>query len=356
VSKTAFYGAKPEEGILIRNKPEHQIIKMMPKIELHLHLEGAFTFESLFGLLQKYGGDPQIKSPSDLEKKFVFRDFEHFLELWFWKNQYFREPIDFEDCAYKTLENLSHQNVIYCEMFYSPWDFVSDTLSVEAITEATLNGIHRAQNAFPITCNLIADLVRDYDSSTAVERVHQILPYKDKGVIGIGLGGSEQQFPAKLFTESFDRARDLGFHLTAHAGEAAGPQSVWETIQKLKVERIGHGVRSIEDRQLINYLRDHEVPLEVCVNSNLKTKIFSSPKTHPVKHFIEKGLIITINTDDPSMFGATLTEEFIILLDEFDISLDTIRQFTLNAINSAFISPEMKEKLKDNVRDFWSAL
>jgi adenosine deaminase len=339
---------------MISNNTAHQIIEKMPKVELHLHLEGAFTFDFLFRLIEKYGGDPEVNIPADLEEKFIFRDFKHFISLWHWKNQFFREPIDFDECAYSTLENLARQNVIYCETFYSPWDFVSDTLSVEAITEATLKGIHRAQNAFPITCNLIADLVRDYDSSTAVDRVHQILPYKDEGVIGIGLGGSEQQFPAKLFTESFDRARDLGFHLTAHAGEAAGPQSVWETIQKLKVARIGHGVRSIEDRQLINYLRDNEVPLEICVNSNLKTKIFSSPKTHPVKHFIEKGLIVTINTDDPSMFGATLTEEFIILLDEFEVSLDTIRQLTLNAINSAFISPVMKDKLKKTVEIFWS--
>ncbi len=345
----------PHETIMINNKKAHQIIEEMPKVELHLHLEGAFTFDFLFSLIEKYGGDPEVKTPFDLKEKFIFSDFNHFIDLWFWKNQFFNEPIDFDECAYSTLENLARQNVIYCEIFYSPWDFVSEKLSVEAITEATLNGIHRAQSVYPITCNLIADLVRDYDSSNASKRVLQILPYKDKGVIAIGLGGSEQAYPARLFTEAFAKARDLGFYLTAHAGEAAGPQSVWETIQKLKVERIGHGVRSIEDPHLINYLKVNEIPLEVCVNSNLKTKIFSSPETHPIKHFIEKGLNVTINSDDPAMFGATLTEEFVILLDEFEISLDTIRQLTLNAINSAFIPPTMKDKLKKKVKLFWSA-
>jgi len=347
----------PSPFVIIMNniKKAHQIIEKMPKVELHLHLEGAFTFDFLFSLIDKYGGDPEVTSPADLKEKFTFHDFNHFIDLWFWKNQFFRESIDFDECAYRTLENLARQNVIYCETFYSPWDFVSDTLSVEAITEATLNGIHRAQNTYPIICNLIADLVRDYDSSKAVERVLQILPYKDKGIVGIGLGGSEQTYPARHFKESFDKARDLGFHLTAHAGEAAGPQSVWETIKELEVERIGHGVRSIEDPHLINYLKDNEIPLEVCINSNLKTKVFPSPETHPVKHFIEKGLNVTINSDDPSMFGATLTEEFFILLDEFEISLNTIRQLTLNAINSAFISSDVRENLREKVESFWSA-
>jgi adenosine deaminase len=305
--------------------------------------------------LEKYGGDSQIKTPADIEKKFVFRDFEHFLELWFWKNQYYKEPADFEDCAYKTLEHLSHQNVIYCEMFYSPWDFISEKLSVEDITESVLCGINRAKNEFPIDCALIADIVRDYDSDSAIDRVKQVEPYNDQGVIGIGLGGSEQKYPARLFSDAFKRARDCGFHLTAHAGEASGPESVWEAINVLNAERIGHGVRAIEDPQLIEYLKNNNIPLEVCVNSNLKTKIFALPELHPIKKFIDMGLNITINSDDPSMFGASLTEEFFILLDQYQISLDNIRQLTLNALNSAFVSDEARFRLREKIDCFWNA-
>jgi adenosine deaminase len=335
------------------NKTPHQIIQDMPKVELHLHLEGAFTYEFLFNQIQKYGGDPQIKTVDDLKNKFVFRDFGNFLELWFWKNRYFKETNDFEQCAYTTLGDLAKQNVMYCEVFYSPWDFTSDRLSVEDITEATLSGIKRAEDDFPITCNLIADLVRDYDSKKAVERVLQILPYKDKGVIGIGLGGSEQKYPARLFEDAFKEARNLGFHVTAHAGEAAGPESVWEAIKKLRVERLGHGVRAIEDPQLVRYLKDTHLPLEVCVNSNLKTKIFPSPESHPIKRFIENGLCVSINSDDPSMFGATITEEFYILYHEISISFDDIKQLTLNAINSAFLSKEVKAELILKIDSFW---
>jgi adenosine deaminase len=333
---------------------EHQIIIDMPKTELHLHLEGAFTFDFLFNLIEKYGGAPEIKTPLDLQNKFIFSDFKHFLDLWFWKNQFFREPVDFEECAFTTLENLSKQNVIYCETFFSPWDFTSDRLSVEEITEATLNGISRAEDAYPITCNLIADLVRDYDSTKASERVKQILPYKDSGVIGIGLGGSEQIYPARLFEDAFKKARDYGFHVTAHAGEAAGPHSIWEVIRKLRVERIGHGVRAIEDPELMDYLRDTQIPLEVCVTSNLKTKIFPSIESHPLRLFINNGLNITINSDDPSMFGATITEEFFILYDKLGISLDEIKKFILNAINGAFISNDIKNRLRTKTELFWS--
>jgi adenosine deaminase len=332
----------------------HQIIIDMPKVEIHLHLEGAFTFDFLFNLIEKYGSDPEVKTPLDLQNKFIFRDFKHFLDLWFWKNQFFKEPEDFEECAYTTLENLSKQNVIYCEIFFSPWDFTSDRLSIEDITEATINGIRRAENSYPITCNLIADLVRDYDSTKARERVQKILPYKDKGVIGIGLGGSEQKFPARLFKSAFKLARDQGFHVTAHAGEAAGPPSIWEAITQLKAERIGHGVRAIEDPQLIKYLRDHHIPLEVCVNSNLKTKIFSSLQLHPIKQLIDSRLKVTINSDDPAMFGATITEEFLLLYDHFGVSLDEIRQLSLNAINGAFISNDIKNRLRTKTELFWS--
>lgn len=119
----------------------HEIIKDMPKVELHLHLEGAFTFEFLLSLIEKYGGDPSVKTIDDLKNKFVFTDFAHFIELWYWKNRFFRRPVDFEESAYHTLKNLSEQNVIYSEVFFSPWDFASDNLSVEEITEATIAGV-----------------------------------------------------------------------------------------------------------------------------------------------------------------------------------------------------------------------
>ena len=254
----------------------------------------------------------------------------------------------------KIIDDLSNQNVIYSELFYSPWDFLPNGLSVEEITEAILSGVKQAEQDFPITCHLIVDIVRDYDHTKALDRVHQILPFRDNGVIGIGLGGNEQKYPARLFRDAFKYAGLSGFRLTAHAGEAAGPESVWEAIRDLKSERIGHGVRSVEDPELIEFLKDHQIPLEICVISNLKTKIYSSPQTHPIKYFLEKQLKVTVNSDDPAMFGATITDELLNLYDKMDVSCKEIKLMTINALESAFISKEIMAGLKQKIELFWT--
>lgn len=330
-----------------------QKIIEMPKVELHLHLEGAFTFEFLFGLIQKYGGDKQVKTIAALENKFVFKNFEHFIQMWFWKNQFFRKAEDFEESAYSTLKNLANQNVIYTEVFFSPWDFKDNNVSIEEITEATISGKRRAENQFNIKCNLIADLVRDYGPKNAINRLDEITPYQASGVIGIGLGGNEQKFPPELFKEVFAEARKRGFNLTAHAGEAAGPESIWSALNNLRIERIGHGVRAIEDSDLVEYLYEKQMPLEICVNSNIKTNVFPSIESHPVRQFYKKGLNISISSDDPTMFRATITDEFISLYDHAGFSLNDIKKLTENAIHQSFISLKEKNILLLKMRKFW---
>ena len=329
-----------------RTAESRQQIKIMPKIELHLHLEGAFNFDFLFRLIEKYGGDPSVRSTADLQKKFVFRDFPHFIELWFWKNQFFKTPADFEESTYHTIKDLAGQQVHYAELFFSPWDFIANQLRVEEITEATLSGIRRAEKDFPIRCNLIADLVRDYGAAGAIDRLDQITPFLQSGVIGIGLGGSEQKFPAQDFSEVFREARRRGFHLTAHAGEASGAESVWAAVKELGVERIGHGVRAIEDPKLIEYLTTQQIPLEVCVTSNIKTRVFNSLSAHPLPVLLEKGLVVTINSDDPAMFGSNLTEEMILLHEKMDLSLISLQRLMKNALEASFLSTTEKFELR----------
>jgi adenosine deaminase len=330
-----------------------ETIKKMPKIELHVHLEGAFTFEFLFDLIQTYGGDPSVKTIHDLEKKFVFKDFPHFIETWFWKNQFFKSADDFEQSTYFTLKNLHQQNVIYTEVFYSPWDFVQFGLQVEAITEATLAGIQRAKNDFGIRCQLIADLCRDYGAETAIDRFKQILPYRDQGVIGIGLGGSEQKFPPDPFEKVYQFAKEKGFHRVAHAGEAAGAESIWGAIKSLEIERIGHGVRAIEDPNLVKYLKEKQTPLEICVTSNLKTAVFPCLEAHPIKQFFDDGLFVTINSDDPAMFGASIIDEYLVLHNGLNFTPESIKQLTINAVEASFLSRAEKEGYRKRINDFW---
>lgn len=324
----------------------------MPKIELHLHLEGAFMLESLMTLIDKYGGDPSINSVEELEKKFIFKDFPHFIETWVWKNQFFKSPEDFEFTTYHTLKDLHKQNVVYTEAFYSPWDFAGNGLGAQEITEAHLSAVNRAEKNFGIQCKLIADISRDVGWENSVQRFKQIIPYRDLGVIGIGLGGSEQQYPNELYEDVFKLAKQEGFHVVAHAGEAAGAESVLSVLDVLKAERIGHGVRAIEDPDLIDKLKENKIPLEVCVTSNLKTGVFPSLEEHPIKEFFEQGLAVNINTDDPTMFGTTLTDEFLLLYDGLNFSIDDINKLTINAVDATFLSEDEKRELKTSFEMF----
>lgn len=325
----------------------------MPKVELHLHLDGAFTLDFLFDLVRKYGGDPEIKSISDLKQRFIFRDFPHFIDTWFWKNRFFREPVDFEESTYQTLGELSRQNIVYLEAFFSPWDYQESGVSPTDIVRANRNAVRRALADFGIKCRLIPDITRDHGHEQALDRLNLITPFLSEEIIGIGLGGSEQQFPANLFKEVFVEAKNRGFHCVAHAGEAAGPESVWSAIKDLDVERIGHGVRAIEDRELIEYLQIEQIPLEVCVISNIKTGVFSDFSEHPLAKLLHKGLLVTVNSDDPTMFGSTLADEYSVLYRELKLTLPEIRHVQLNAVHSSFAPPDEKRAMRDLINRFW---
>ena len=328
------------------------VIQKMPKAEIHLHLEGAFSFEFLFDQIQKYGGEPEIKSIADLQNKFVFKDFNHFIETWFWKNKFFRTAEDFEESTYQTIRNLSLQNVIYSEVFFSPWDFASDGFKIEAIADATISGIRKAEKDFGIKCNLIADIVRDHGAEFSLHRLDQISPYLGKGVIGIGLGGNERAFPPQLFKEVFIEAKKRGFRTTVHAGEAAAPESIWHALLDLKAERIGHGVRAIEDPLLVEYLIKNQIPLEICITSNLKTKVFGSLKEHPFDILFRKGAKVTVNSDDPSMFGADLTDELLLLHEQLGYSIKDLLTIEKNAIEVSFLEEKEKKIFIDRLERF----
>jgi adenosine deaminase len=338
--------------IKIKNIKDSDIIAKMPKAEIHLHLEGAFTFEFLLKLIQKYGGEPGIESVDGLQKKFDFKDFSHFIQTWLWKNKFYQKPEDFEESAYHTIMNLAEQNVVYAEVFFSPWEFINNSLKIEEIVEATISGIRKAEGERLIKCNLIADLIRNLGAETSIKRLDEVTPYLNKGIIGIGLGGSEYEFPPVLFKEVFLEAKKRGFRTTAHAGEAAGAESVWSAILDLQAERIGHGVRSIEDPKLMDYLLEKQIPLEVCITSNLKTKIFNSLEQHPFDYMYKKGLSVSLNSDDPPMFGADITHELHLLHEKLNYSVKDLAAVTKKAIEASFLEKDEKKRYSDKIDNY----
>jgi adenosine deaminase len=315
----------------------------LPKVEIHLHLEGSIPLDALWEVMQKYGGDPGVRSRTELEARFRYRDFPHFIETWLWKNGFLREYEDFTFIASKVAEDLSRQEIRYVEAFYSPPDFARHGLEVQAITEAIRKGLDAYAGS--IETWLIADIVRDSGPQAGMRTVDQVAEVKDLGVIGIGMGGSEQAYPPEPFAAVYERARSHGFRTTVHAGEAAGADSVWGALRELRVDRIGHGTRAVEDPSLVALLAELQVPVELCPISNLKTGVVDSLAAHPIRRFMEAGVLVSVNTDDPKMFGTSLAAEYAALAEELAFQPDEIRRLMESAIRSTWADPATRRRL-----------
>ena len=314
----------------------------VPKVELHLHLEGAIPLPALWQLMQKYGGDPQVRELVALEERFRYRDFPHFLDTWMWKNTFLREYEDFTYLAEAVARDLVAQNIRYAEVFYSPPDFARHGLQPQPLTEAIRKGLARVPQ---VRVALIADLVRNYGAQSAARTLAQVAEVRRQGVVGIGIGGDEKGYPPELFTDVFHTARELGFHTSAHAGEAAGAASVWGAVRRLRVDRIGHATRAAEDNTLVDYLIEHRIPLEMCPISNLRTGVVQTIEEHPLRRFFDRGALVTVNTDDPKMFGSCLAGELTLLAERLAFSQRELQTLLLNGITASFLSAPEKASL-----------
>ncbi len=237
---------------------------------------------------------------------FDFESFPEFLGSYLLTSYFFRDVSDFRRLILAVRDTLINQNIVYAEITVSLIEYVQRGLKLPEMLEV----LDETATSAEIRIYWIVDLVRDVGADTALTMLKECLARKPKSLCGITLGGSEHKVPAREFKEHYRLAKDHGLGLTAHAGEAMGPESVWDAIRSLGVERIGHGVRSIEDPKLVEYLAEHQIPLEVCPTSNLKTGVFRSYQEHSVRKLYKAGVSISINTDDPSFFDTTLADEF----------------------------------------------
>jgi len=314
----------------------------VPKIELHLHLEGAIPHSALWELVCKYGGDPSVPDLAALEQRFTYRDFTQFLDTWRWKNQFLRDYADFCFAAAAVARDLARQNIRYAEVFFSPSDFACHGLKTQELTAAIRAGLSQVPD---VEVALVADLVRDSGPEHAAITLAEVNEVRDLGVVGIGIGGSEHRFPPEPFAGLYEQARRLGLHTSAHAGEAAGPASIWGAIRSLHVDRIGHGTRAGEDDRLVDYLAKTGIPLEVCPLSNVRTGVVKRLEEHPVRAYYRRGIAVTINTDDPQMFGNSLAEEYRLLEKQLGFSRDETRALILQGIRASWLSDDRKERM-----------
>jgi adenosine deaminase len=321
-------------------KSEPTWFEQLPKVELHLHLEGAIPYAALWELVQKYDGD--VPNQEALKRRFEYKNFAHFIETWTWKNQFLREYEDFTFIAEAVARDLVSQNVYYAEVFFSPPDFLRHGLETQGMAEAIRRGLESVEE---IEVALVADLVRDFGPERGAITLAELHEVKYLGIIGVGIGGSEQDFPPEAFEAVFERARHLGFRTSAHAGEAAGSESVWGAIRHLQVDRIGHGTRAEEDEALVEYLVAQEIPVELCPLSNVRTGVVTSYAAHPVRRYFERGMKLSVNTDDPKMFGNSLAEEYELLVREKGFTQAEIKEVVLAGIETSWMPEKRKREM-----------
>ncbi len=314
----------------------------VPKVELHVHLEGSIPLATLWELVTKYGGDPSTPDLDALRRKFVYRDFRHFIATWTWQLAFLREYDDFTLIAEAVARDFARQSIQYVEAYYSPGDFRQHGLETLPLTEAIRSGLGRVPD---VEVKLVTDLVRNYGPKRGAATLSEIREAQGLGVIGITIGGHEAEHPATPFAEVYADARDMGLHTSAHAGEAAGPESVWGAVRDARAERVGHGTRAIEDERLLDYIAEHRIPIETCPISNVKTAVIPSVAAHPIREFLRRGIPVSVNTDDPAMFGNSLAEEYEALEREQDFTSDEIRALILSGISTSWMSDDDKARM-----------
>jgi adenosine deaminase len=330
-------------------------IKALPKVELHVHTLGSLQPSTLLSIIREEGLETPYQTVDDIIQRFQYSDFAHFIEVYMEIIGYITEEKQFEHITYDMLEKCSECNTRYVEASFSPRDHLQHNLEFSKMVKAINRGIDRARASFGIESNIRIDLVRSSTKDEAME-ILDMIEGNPHNIVSVDIGGNEPLFPPKPFTEAYNRAREMGLHLVAHAGEAAGPQSIWDALQFLEVERIGHGVTSREDPKLIKYLNEKQIGIEMSPVSNLRTGVVKSIKEHPIREFYDKGLLVTVNSDDPSLFHTDLNNEFIQIHRHLGFSLAELYQLSLNGIKTAFIDESAKEDMRESFSDEYSKI
>jgi adenosine deaminase/aminodeoxyfutalosine deaminase len=328
-------------------------IARLPKVELHLHLEGAVRPETLLDLSRNKRGLRQKVDEwitARRAQQFRYGNFREFLVAFGIVTLLIETPQDYALATTRLIEWLAEQNVQYAEIIFAAGVVLWKKQPVDAVFEAVAAAAEEAEARTGVRVKWIFDATRHFGLDHAREVLRWAARYRSRGVVGFGIGGDEAGGPAKLFPDIFREARDLGLHGVAHAGEACGPESIRDAVELLGAERIGHGLTAIRDATVMALLRERRIPLEVCPSSNMSTGLIARFEDHPLPKFLEAGLVVTLNSDDPAMFGTSLQEEFLQAARCFKFSRETLAGLCRNAVRASFLSEEDKQKLESQLK------
>ena len=328
----------------------HEFARRMPKVELHVHLEGSIRPATLLQLAERNGVSLPAQDVEGLRDFYRFCDFGHFIEVYITITGCLRTPDDYRLIAYEFGSDCARQNISYAEVTFTITTNTRLTgLDWQAILEGLNAGRAQARAEFGVDWSWVLDISRD-NPETQDQVIEIVLAARDQGVVALGLGGSEARFPAELFERAFERARQAGLPRVPHAGEHAGPRSIWAALRLLHADRLGHGVRCVEDPALVEYLRERQIPLEVCPTSNVCLGVYPDYATHPLRRLWDAGLLVTVNSDDPALFGADLNREYEVLVDHFGFSADELEQVSLNGLHASLLPEPDQAQLEAEFR------
>jgi adenosine deaminase len=316
-------------------------LKGLPKAELHLHIEGTLEPELAFRLAKKHGVALPYSSVEELRGAYQFSDLQSFLDIYYAGASVLRDVDDFHDLTAAYLQKAHEQGVVHVEIFFDPQTHSERGIPFRTVLEGITRALREGEEEFGITHRLILCFLRHLSADDAMRTLEEALPYIDF-ITAVGLDSSEQGHPPSKFTAVFDRARREGLLTVAHAGEEGPPEYIYEALDLLKVKRIDHGVRSEEDPKLVERLVRERMPLTVCPLSNIKLKVFAAVEDHNIKRLLERGLCVTVNSDDPAYFGGYLLENFVAIERGLGLTQAELATLARNSFEASFLDPADK--------------
>lgn len=320
-------------------------INALPKVELHLHLEGSLEPELMFELAQRNNIDLPFDSVEQLRSAYKFSNLQDFLDIYYQGANVLQQEQDFYDLTWAYLKKCESQNVIHVEPFFDPQTHTDRGVAFETVIKGITRALNDAQVKLGITSQLIMCFLRHLSEEAAFATLKQAEPFIEQ-IVAVGLDSSEQGQPPEKFSRVFAEARKLGLLTVAHAGEEGPAEYIWTAIDDLKVSRVDHGVRAIEDLELMVYLKKSRIPLTVCPLSNTRLCVFDNMSEHNILQMLEQGVCVTVNSDDPAYFGGYMTENFVALSESLNMTKDQARKLVLNGIEASFVDDDRKQEMR----------
>ncbi len=323
-------------------------LNTLPKLELHLHLEGSLEPELMFDLAQRNGIQLPFESIEAVRKAYQFNNLQDFLDIYYQGANVLQTEQDFYDLVWAYLEKCQQQHVVHVEPFFDPQTHTDRGIEFATVINGISAALRDGEEKLGISSELILCFLRHLSEEAAFHTLLLAEPFLDR-IKAVGLDSSEQGHPPEKFSRVYAKARELGLLTVAHAGEEGPADYIWTAINDLKVSRVDHGVRAIDDPELMRHLIDTRIPLTVCPLSNTKLQVFEDMCLHNILEMLERGVCVTVNSDDPAYFGAYMTENFLALAESLNMTKAQARQLVLNSIEASFADDCRKRELNDTV-------